>query len=80
MTRHLWPTCIQFTPLYLSYMPLSIYSEPADIFTIRAASQTIKEHYSESDVLEPTPFYNCHDLKNIFQNVTFTKQNLPGIN
>jgi len=42
MTRHLWPNCIKFTPFYLSYTPLSVYSEPADIFTIHAASQTIR--------------------------------------
>lgn len=47
MTRRLWPTCVKFTPLYPSYMPLTIYSESEDIFTIHAASQPIKEPYSE---------------------------------
>jgi len=46
-TRGLWPTCRKFTPLYLSYVPLNIYPESADIFIIHAASQPIKKPYSE---------------------------------
>lgn len=55
-TRLLWATCIKFTPLYLSYMPLNIYSESANIFIIHAASQPTKEPYSEYDVLDSSPF------------------------
>jgi hypothetical protein len=47
MTRHLWPHCVKFPLLYLSYMPWTIYLESEGIFTIQTTSQAVKEIYSE---------------------------------
>lgn len=45
MTRRLWPTCVKFTPFYLSYIPLDIYFVSEDVFTIHSVSQPIKGAY-----------------------------------